>query len=503
MQRRFLHMSLLIMMVAALFVTACSGNQPAQQNQQAGGETAGQQAAPSQGGDHPLKGKSIEMSILGIGGWLPSKLGVDMSPEFAKYAKEKYGYDVTFTFEEAPFSSLFQKAAASLATQSQEYNIIISDSQWLGAFAEPGWIVKLNDVIDKNPELKNIKWADPVVQKGYMNYPDGSSDIWGLPQEADIIVLYVRKDMLEDPKEQAAFKAKYGYNLPKTFEDFEKISMDEYEQIAEFFTRPDKGLYGTALQYSKEYDFMSCFLLPYIWSTGGEVWDSKTNQVEGILNTENNAKALERMVGLMKSAPPGSLNYGIPQVIESFSQGKIFSAFQWAAVGDAMITPELRDKVMVVPPPGFKNDGKIERVYTLGGQPWVINKFNDEEHMTVAIDFIKWWYMPETQLEFAKRGGNPAVKDVLESPGFEDIHPWYKAYKYMLKEANARDFWHDPKYAEMLAAQQAAFTAYASGTAKDPLNALTYAACQQQKILHDAGRVSTAPTGACANVELK
>jgi len=85
---------------------------------------------PSLAADHPLKGQKIDMAILGIGGWLPSRLGVDMSPIFAEYAKNKFGYDVSFTFAEAPFSALFQKAASTLATRSQEYNIIISDSQW-------------------------------------------------------------------------------------------------------------------------------------------------------------------------------------------------------------------------------------------------------------------------------------------------------------------------------------------------------------------------------------
>jgi multiple sugar transport system substrate-binding protein len=68
---------------------------------------------------HPLAGQAIEMSILGIAGWLPSSLGVQMSPLFAEFAKERYGYDVSFTFAEAPFADLFQKAATSLATRSQ------------------------------------------------------------------------------------------------------------------------------------------------------------------------------------------------------------------------------------------------------------------------------------------------------------------------------------------------------------------------------------------------
>ncbi len=98
------------------------------------------------------------MKSLGIGGWFPSALGVEMAPLFNEYAKENYGYNVEFSLEEAPFETLYQKAASSLATKSDEYNIIVSDSQWIGGFAEPGWIVKLNDIIEDNPELKNIKW---------------------------------------------------------------------------------------------------------------------------------------------------------------------------------------------------------------------------------------------------------------------------------------------------------------------------------------------------------
>ena len=119
---------------------------------------------------HPLAGKKIDMNILGIAGWLPSSLGVKMSPLFADYVKQRYGYDVSFGFAEAPFSDLFQKAATSLATKSQEYNIIISDSQWLGALAKPGWILKLNDVISQNKGLQ-IPWFSQTVIDTYMRYP--------------------------------------------------------------------------------------------------------------------------------------------------------------------------------------------------------------------------------------------------------------------------------------------------------------------------------------------
>ncbi|MEL7233224.1 MAG: extracellular solute-binding protein, partial [Chloroflexota bacterium] len=160
--------------------------------------------------DHPLAGESIEMSILGIGGWLPSSLGAEMANDlFVDYAAENYGYEVSFTFTESPFESLFQRAAASLATESDEFNIIISDSQWLGALATPGWIVDMDELIaDGLPELGidpqpalDLELYSDVARQTYQVFPDGSDEIWGLPQEGDVQVLFVRTDIVNDPEE--------------------------------------------------------------------------------------------------------------------------------------------------------------------------------------------------------------------------------------------------------------------------------------------------------------
>lgn len=441
---------------------------------------------------HPLAGQSIEMNILGIAGWLPSSLGVDMSPLFADFAKEKYGYDVRFNFAEAPFADLFQKAATSLATRSQEYNIIISDSQWLGALAQPGWIVQLNDIIAQNPELQ-IEWFSPIVVDTYMTYPDGSDSRYGLPQEGDTIALFLRKDMLDDPAEQSAFQEKYGMTLPTTFEDYENLTMEDFEKVADHFNRPDDGMWGTAMQYSRVYDFVSCYLYPFMWSQGGRIWDQDTGQIVGILNSDVNARAMEEMKAWLKYQPPGATNFGIAEEIDVFTQGKVFSAFQWAAVGLAMITEELADKVLVVPPPKHGTGESADRVYTMGGQPWVLNAFNDDAHMRVGIDFLKWWYQPDTTLEFARRGGNPCDAATLNDPSFDDINPWNRAYKFMLQSGRSRDFWHHPKYAEMLALQQEGFSAFMTGQNEDASAVLDYIACGQQQILADVGDAPAVP----------
>lgn len=460
-------------------------------------------AAPAAAADHPLKGRKIEISVLGIGGWVPSRLAVYMSPFFAEYARKEYGYDVNFTFADAPFSQLGQVAATSLEKRSPEYNLIISDSQWLGAFAERNWIVKISDLITRHPEL-SLEWWDPVVVDGYMEYPEGSGDLWGLPLEADVVLLYVRKDLFGDPAEREAFKRRHGVDLPQTFEDFTALSMEEFERIAAFFNRPERGLYGTVMQYSHEYDFLTMFLYPFMFSMGGEIWNPKEGRIYGVLNSEINAKAMIWNKRMLRYQPPEALNYGILENMEAFAEGRVATAFQWAAVGLAMITPENEDKVIVVPPPGMRQaDGSLRRIYPLGGQSWVINAFNNEAQMRVVVDFLKWWHLPETQLEFARGGGNPSLRATLEMPGFDDIKPWFRAMKYMLKKERTRDFWHDPKYAELLSVQQDAFRAFVTGEIDDPALVLEYIACQQQDILFKSGRSRIAPPETCTNLRLR
>ena len=97
----------------------------------------------------------------------------------------------------------------------------------------------------------------------------------------------------------------------------------------------------------------------------------------------------------------------------------------------------------------------------------MLNAFNDEAHQQVAIDFMKFWYLPETQLEFSRRGGDTAVTAALDAPGYDDLQPHFRAYKYMIRENRSRDFWHDPNYAEMLALQQEAWNGYIADVVTD------------------------------------
>ena len=97
---------------------------------------------------------------------------------------------------------------------------------------------------------------------------------------------------MSDQAERDAYTAANdGEDLPQTYDEWLEVDIDRYERICQHFTRPDENLYGTAFQWSKVYDFVSCYAYPFMFSNGGEAWDPATGQVEGIANWRSTSQA--------------------------------------------------------------------------------------------------------------------------------------------------------------------------------------------------------------------
>src|SRR5262249_12418519 len=145
-----------------------------------------------------------------------------------------------------------------------------------------------------------------------------------------------RKDLFEDPAEKGAFRERYGYELapPKTWEQF--------RDVAQFFTRPEKGLYGAALYYAglDGYDDVTMAFDQILWSFGGQWSDPATGTVEGVLNSPQGVKALEFFARELKQyTPPGSESYGLFQATEPFSSGKVAMAQNWYPFFSDLLDP--------------------------------------------------------------------------------------------------------------------------------------------------------------------
>ena len=98
-----------------------------------------------------------------------------------EYANANYvspsGRDVTVELDFIPWPTFYERVAASLTSGEEKYNMVITDSQWLGAFIEGGYYREMTDEILADPELSALV-ADlhPALVSAYSVYPHLTTD---------------------------------------------------------------------------------------------------------------------------------------------------------------------------------------------------------------------------------------------------------------------------------------------------------------------------------------
>src|SRR5579871_5100977 len=151
--------------------------------------------------------------------WLPTRF---MQEEFDKTYKSKSGNNVKLVIDFIPWGQFYQRVAASLSSGEKKYQMIVTDSQWLGDFVEGGHYLKLNKYIDADPELKSIMDdMHPVVKSTSSSYPYKSTNYYGFPQFPDNLVTFYRKDLFCNETERANFKKQFNMVLPCYYNEWE------------------------------------------------------------------------------------------------------------------------------------------------------------------------------------------------------------------------------------------------------------------------------------------
>lgn len=387
---------------------------------------------------------------------------------------DKTGVKVTVVAE--PPASWGDRVFSEFAAKGTAFDLVVGDSQWLGQGATQGHYVELTDIFFS--ELNGNVWL-PATVAAYAEYPKGGKRYWSVPLNGDAQGFAYRKDLFEDPNEQAAFKAKYGYALevPKTWAAF--------RDAAEFFTRPEKNLYGVALHVGKDYDCVTMVYENFLYCWGAAWGDYQTYQVKGILNAPNAVQALEFFKELTTFMPPGSGNMCWQEANDAFVTGQVAMAVNWFAWFVAMSNPAmnpLADKT------GFASNPSGpygHRFAAIGGQGVSINNYLPEDRKKAALEFIKWWSSDEAQAIWAEKGGNTCNANVLNSKEWLEAEPYHPPLLESL--AMTVDFWAVPPYSEMLTEAQRLLNGYlvaGEGTAQSTLDTL---AEEHEAILKKAG----------------
>ena len=449
-----------------------------------------------------VSAKTVEI-IMAAPDWPPTRF---MQEYFNSSFPQEGDTEIKLTLDFIPWDNFYTNVAASLTSGEQKYSMIVSDSQWLGAFIEGGYFQKLNKYIDADPELQAI--FDDMHQgykEGYTTYPYKSENYYGFPQFPDNYVNFYRTDIFCNPDENAAFRAKYGKKLPCTYADWEIVVWDDIFDINEFLTRKkgemmagkplEDDMFGVTYQAGKAYDFSSMQINGFFWQFGGDIWreDQQPDaQAIGVVNSDINVEALTKYLDLLATMHPSHKTggMGIFEMQALYLEGKIASMINWVGLGAPVVDPNLskvNDITGYARQPGtMQDDGTISRWANLGGQPFVLTTWMTDEEIEASFKIIKWWLSYDVQIEAVKAGGQSCMKSIIYSDGYNALAPWNAAYVASMDWQ--KDVWHIPEFFELLTQQQEEFDKAITGQ-QDAKTTLDNIAEFQQELLEEVDRI--------------
>ncbi len=374
-----------------------------------------------------------------------------------------------------PWGSFGDVFFAEMAAQGTSYDMVVGDSQWLGQTTTQGHYIDLTSFMNEKGLTDTVTEA---TLQYYGEYPPGSGTYYAFPTEGDANGWAYRMDLFEDPDEMAAFEAEYGYPLapPET--------MQQLMDIAKFFTRPDEGLYGSAIYTQADYDGMTMGFQNMLFSFGGD-WSENYNP-EGVINSPESVAALEYYKELYDCCqPPGMSNAFFAEVNDAFISGQAAMGMNYFAFFPALANPEVNPYAETtgyfVNPAGPGGD----HFASLGGQGISVISFIDAERQQAALDFIEWFGQDEIQAQWGALGGYSANKAVLASDEFLAVAPFNPAFAETM--GIVKDFYNIPEFGELLRVAQDELGAYVvggEGTAQEAMDAI---AAQHAEILRDNG----------------
>jgi multiple sugar transport system substrate-binding protein len=224
--------------------------------------------------------------------WPPARL-------LEKFANEQYGKvnpNVKFKVDVLPQAQWHDAIFTQFAAHKTSFDMPILDSQFIGEAVTGKHIVNLTKWAEANIDLKAFS---PNLLAAYGEYPQAvtgyytkGAPLYGLPLLADCPAFINRKDIV-------------GPHPPRTWAQmiaWGKQAMAKH-----------KGIYGLGFQQAGVYDVAANTFNTVLWIYGGNLWNPKTHQIEGVINNAAGQKAMMVLVkAMVPQAPPGPPSCSFP-----------------------------------------------------------------------------------------------------------------------------------------------------------------------------------------------
>jgi multiple sugar transport system substrate-binding protein len=265
-----------------------------------------------------------------------------------------------------------------------------------------------NYIADLTPFVKKYKLVfDDNPVNGYI-LPKAQTEfdnkVVAIPADGDILVVYLRKDLMDDPVNKEAFKKKYNRDLtiPETW--------DEYQNLIEFFHNYRDGFYGSCEQRDPSTGWM--FWMPrYVCRANPNQYLFDEN-MHPLINSSAGVAATESYLATIPFSPPDVLkedndyNYTMP----FFKNGNGFSSIITLAGAKVynLESSAVKSKFTCVPIPGaIVGDRLVKRPSFVYGNNLVVA--NTSKHKELAFLFAMWFSDPDV-----------SIRSVLVTSGIAD-----------------------------------------------------------------------------------
>jgi multiple sugar transport system substrate-binding protein len=365
----------------------------------------------------------------------------EMVPVFKAFA-EKTGVQVNIERIATPV--MYTKENVELVAGTGVYDLPMVETAWTDEWAQ--YLIPLEELAAKYESVEALNASLVTQAPAILTTCKTDGKLLCIPLYTYQCSMILRQDIFDDPTEQAAFKAKYGYDLkPAT------TPQQLYDQEV-FFTRKKgemlkgkpltKDLYGMSIMAGayQANDEMST----YLWGNGGDyvdvIKDDSGKVIEYQITKKNNDLMIQTMTEFrerVKIASPGCLTANFDFVVGSLGEGTSVIAghlyancFKWATdvlkTGAGVEDPDARLGI-------YPTIGAVApRPYT-GGYAFAVSKETKNEE--AAYWLIRWIGSYEAQKAVMTAAGQLSTRlDVISDPIWttpENTYPFAPLVDYL------------------------------------------------------------------------
>ena len=292
---------------------------------------------------------------------------------------------------EVPTDQMFTKIMQDFRAEAGAYDALNVIPSWMPDLVKAGALEPLDAFVDKFSYRDELQDIAPAYRDNQMKV---DNKIYGFPDDGDVMLLYYRKDIFEDPKMMAEFKAKMGYELapPKTWKQFSEIGKFITEKMA-------PKTYGAgffrAAPYP-QYMFQERFR-----TEGGKFFDADT--MKSTVNSDVGIRVLTEMLAENKFMPPGVEQWNFVDNLANFLQGTTAMTISWPPYGRWAAGYGTNEEAMKWVPK-TQVAGKVGYALPPLGRPelgvgFALSVASTSKKKEAAYLFIQWLNSKQTSLE--------------------------------------------------------------------------------------------------------